>query len=95
MCPAAERVEIQADDNGVLAGRFAPTIRKPVATLPSGAQVSGMGNAVCVNDPITGQGSNNAPKAFMVVHDSIVARGNGAFDAAWMTATFERYWDYA
>ncbi|MNY63584.1 hypothetical protein D3C86_2005630 [compost metagenome] len=54
-----------------------------------------MGNAVCVNDPITGQGSNNAPKAFMVVHDSIVARGNGAFDAAWMTATFERYWDYA
>lgn len=30
----------------------------------------------------------------MVVHDSIVARGSGAFDAAWMTATFERYWDY-
>jgi len=82
MCPAAERVEIQADDNGVLAGGFAPTIRKPVATLPSGAQVSGMGNAVCVNDLITGQGSNNAPKTFMVVQDSIVARGNGASDAA-------------
>ena len=83
------------DDKGTLAGRFAPTIRKPVATLPSGATVFGMGDAVCVNDPITGQGSNNAAKAFKVVHDSIVARGDGAFDAAWMNATFERYWDYA
>ncbi|SEF22152.1 hypothetical protein SAMN03159371_00843 [Variovorax sp. NFACC28] len=70
----------------MLASRFALTVRKPVATLPSGAQVSGMGDAVCVNDPITGQGSNNALEVFKVVHDSIVARGN---------ATFERYWDYA
>jgi len=83
------------DDNGILAGRFAPTIRRPIGTLPSGRIVLGMGDAVCVNDPITGQGSNNATKAFKVVHDSIVARGADDFDAAWMNATFERFWDYA
>ena len=83
------------DDGGVLAGRFVPTVRRPVGTLPSGRQVFGMGDAVCVNDPITGQGSNNATKAFKVVHDAIVARGDAPFDAAWMTATFDRFWDYA
>jgi hypothetical protein len=83
------------DDNGTLAGRFAPTIRRPVGRLPSGRTVLGMGDAVCVNDPITGQGSNNATKAFKVVHDAVVGRGDGAFDEAWMNATFERFWDYA
>lgn len=83
------------DDNGILAGRFAPTIRKPVGRLPSGRIVLGMGDAVCVNDPITGQGSNNATKAFKVVYDSIVERGAGNFDAAWMNSTFERFWNYA
>ncbi len=83
------------DDNGILAGRFAPTIRKPIGTLPSGRTVLGMGDAVCVNDSITGQGSNNATKAFKVVHDSIVASETGEFDAAWMTTTFERFWDFA
>ncbi len=83
------------DDNGVLAGRFPPTIRKPVGVLPSGRQVMGLGDAVCVNDPITGQGSNNATKAFQVAYDSIVACGDGDFDAAWMSASFERFWTYA
>ena len=83
------------DEMGTLAGRFAPTIRRPVGRLPSGRYVMGMGDAVCVNDPITGQGSNNATKAFKVVHDSIVARGDGAFDEAWINGTFERFWDYA
>jgi hypothetical protein len=50
---------------------------------------------VVVNDPITGQGSNNATKCFKVVHDAIVAHGDRPFDAAWMQATFDRYWDYA
>ncbi|WIT11636.1 FAD-binding oxidoreductase [Paucibacter sediminis] len=83
------------DDMGILAGRFAPTIRRPVGRLPSGRIVMGLGDAVCVNDPITGQGSNNATKAFKVAHSSILARGDGAFDEAWMNASFERFWDYA
>lgn len=83
------------DANGILAGRFAPTVRHPVGRLPSGRIVLGMGDAVVVNDPITGQGSNNATKCFKAYHDAIVERADAPFDAAWMQATFERYWDYA
>ena len=83
------------DDNGILAGRFAPTIRHPVGTLPSGRKVLGLGDAVCLNDPITGQGSNNAAKAAAIYLDAILAHGDRPFDAAFMQATFERFWDYA
>jgi len=83
------------DDNGILAGRFPPTVRKPVATLPSGALVLGLGDAVCLNDPITGQGSNNAAKAARVYLNRILDHGDRPFDAAWMQGTFDAYWDYA
>lgn len=83
------------DDNGILTGRFAPTVRKPVAKLPSGKLVVGMGDAVVLNDPITGQGSNTASKAARVYLDSIIERGSKEFDAAWMQRTFDRFWDYA
>jgi len=93
----AERCEQVAltDEQGILAGRFAPTVRKPVMTLPSGRQVFGMADAVVVNDPITGQGSNNAAKCCKVYLDAIVAQGDRPFDAAWMEATFAAYWAYA
>lgn len=83
------------DDNGILAGRFPPTVRKPIATLPSGAKVLGLGDAVCLNDPITGQGSNNAAKAARVYLNRILDHGDKPFDAAWMQGTFDAYWDYA
>lgn len=83
------------DANGVLAGSFAPTIRKPVLRLPSGKRVLGLGDAVAVNDPITGQGSNNATKAFKVYFDAIVARGDQPYTEAWMNETFETFWRYA
>ena len=83
------------DDNGILAGRFPPTVRKPVATLPSGRKVLGLGDAVCLNDPITGQGSNNAAKAAAVYLSRILDREDRAFDAEWMQGTFDAYWDYA
>jgi len=83
------------DANGILAGAFAPTVRKPVGRLPSGKTVLGLADAVCLNDPITGQGSNNASKAARVYMDAIVAHGEKPFDEAFMQATFDRYWDYA
>lgn len=83
------------DDNGILAGAFAPTVRKPIARLPSGALALGLADAVCLNDPITGQGSNNASKAAKIYLDAILAHGDKPFDAAFMQATFERYWGYA
>lgn len=83
------------DAQGYLAGSFPPTVRKPVLTLPSGNIVFGMGDAVVVNDPITGQGSNNAAKCAQVYLDSILERGAEAFDRQWMQHTFESYWEYA
>ncbi|RDI75422.1 hypothetical protein Gocc_1220 [Gaiella occulta] len=83
------------DANGILAGRFAPTVRKPVGVLPSGRPVLGMADAVLLNDPITGQGSNNASKGAAVYLRRILERGDGPFDAPWMQETFEQLWAYA
>jgi hypothetical protein len=83
------------DDKGFLSGRFTPMVRKPVLTLPSGRKVFGMADALVVNDPITGQGSNNAAKCSKVYLDSIIARGTQDFGPDWMHDTFEQYWSYA
>ncbi len=83
------------DDNGILAGRFAPTVRDPVGVLPSGRKVLGLGDAVCLNDPITGQGSNNASKAAAIYLKRILGNGEKPFDEAFMRGTFDAYWDYA
>ena len=83
------------DGNGILAGRFPPTVRKPVGELPSGALVLGLADVVVLNDPITGQGSNNASKCAAVYLERILERGEKPFDREWMQGTFERYWDYA
>jgi hypothetical protein len=83
------------DANGILAGSFAPTVRKPVMTLPSGNLVFGLGDAVLLNDPITGQGSGNATKAAKIYLNAIVAHGTQAYTRDWMEQTFERFWDYA
>ena len=88
------KVEL-TDANGILAGSFAPTVRKPIGRLPSGKIVLGLADAVVLNDPITGQGSNNASKAAKVYLDAIIAHGDRPFDAAFMQATFDRYWAYA
>jgi Styrene monooxygenase A putative substrate binding domain len=90
----AQHVEL-TDANGVLAGRFAPTVRKAVGELPSGAVVLGLADAVVLNDPITGQGSNNASKAAASYLASIRARPEGPFDRQWMQDTFDTYWEYA
>jgi hypothetical protein len=83
------------DDNGVLAGRFPPTVRHPIGTLPSGAPVLGLADVVVLNDPVTGQGSNNASKCAASYLASILDREDRPFDAEFMQQTFDRYWDYA
>jgi hypothetical protein len=83
------------DENGILAGRFAPTVRKPVCKLPSGRFALGMADVVTTNDPITGQGSNTASKAAAIYLKRIVEHGNRPFEAQWMQKTFDQFWDYA
>ncbi|MDQ1128731.1 styrene monooxygenase/indole monooxygenase family protein [Microbacterium sp. SORGH_AS_0888] len=83
------------DELGVLQGRFAPTVRKPLVTLPSGRTVLGMADVVVLNDPITGQGSNNASRCAQSYLSSIVEQGDGEYDDAWKEQVFERYWTVA
>ncbi|WP_340620260.1 styrene monooxygenase/indole monooxygenase family protein [Xenorhabdus siamensis] len=89
-----EQIEL-TDENGILAGCFAPVVRKPILTLPSGRQVFGLGDAVVTNDPLTGQGSNNATKACKVYYEAILTRGDKPFTAEWMNDTFEQSWKYS
>ncbi|GGR67645.1 alanine-phosphoribitol ligase [Streptomyces aureoverticillatus] len=87
----ATKVEL-TDAGGTLAGRYAPTVRKPVGRLPGGGLVLGVGDVVVANDPITGQGSNSASKCAASYLSSIVGHGDRPFDEAWMQAAFDRYW---
>jgi 2-polyprenyl-6-methoxyphenol hydroxylase-like FAD-dependent oxidoreductase len=81
------------DDNGILAGRFPPTVRKPVAELPSGRLVLGLADAIMLNDPITGQGSNNAAKMAAAYHDAIRSHADGPYDRVFMERAFEDFWE--
>ena len=81
-----------ADGNGILSGRLVPIVRHPVAHLPSGAPLLGMADAVVLNDPITGQGSNNAAKCAEIYLTSILEQGDEPFTELWMQRTFDRYW---
>ena len=80
------------DPNGVLVGRLAPGVRKPVGTLPSGRKVLGMGDAVVLNDPITGQGSNNAAKCAALYLEYILEQGARPAGQSWMEQAFDSYW---
>lgn len=83
------------DDMGIVTGRFAPTVRKPVCKLPSGKPILGMADVVVLNDPITGQGSNTACKAAGIYMNRILEQGDKPFDTVWMQQTFDTFWNYA
>lgn len=87
----ARDVEL-TDANGILTGRIVPTVRQPVAHLRSGAPVLGMADVVVLNDPITGQGANNAAKCAEIYLASIREQEELPFHEEWMQRTFDRYW---
>jgi hypothetical protein len=80
------------DDKATLAGGYTPVVRRPVGALPAGGRVLGMADVVVANDPITGQGSNNASRCAAAYLRAILDRGDQPFDEEWMRATFETYW---
>ncbi|SEJ50683.1 NADH-FMN oxidoreductase RutF, flavin reductase (DIM6/NTAB) family [Arthrobacter sp. yr096] len=80
------------DSGATLLGRITPTVRSAVGELDNGKLVFGLGDAVVLNDPLTGQGSNNATLAAKYYLDSIVRRGQQPFDRAWMERTFDEFW---
>ena len=82
-----------ADERGWLKGGVTPTVRAATATLPSGRVVTGVGDTIVSLDPIAGQGANSGTRMARNLVAAVNARGDGAFDAAWMTSTFEAYWE--
>lgn len=83
------------DARGTLYGGYPPIVRRPVGELPSGNPVFGMADVVVANDPITGQGSNNAAKCAEKYFQGILDRGDEPFDREWMQRTFDSYWEHA
>jgi 2-polyprenyl-6-methoxyphenol hydroxylase-like FAD-dependent oxidoreductase len=81
------------DDNSWIVGTFTPEVRHVVGTLPSGRTVMALGDTAHSLDPIGGQGANNGSNMSKVFVDAIVERGDGPFDADWMRATFDRFWE--
>ncbi len=80
------------DAGATLAGRYAPVVRNPIGELPSGGLVLGVADVVVANDPITGQGSNNAAKCAAVYLEAILEQGDKPFDRDFMQSAFDRYW---
>ncbi|MGA5820266.1 styrene monooxygenase/indole monooxygenase family protein [Kitasatospora sp. NPDC094028] len=83
------------DAGATLAGRFTPTVRRPVGELPGGGVVLGVADAVVGNDPIAGQGANNAAKCAAGYLEAILAHGDKPFDRDFMQAAFDRFWHSA
>ncbi|MEV0677919.1 styrene monooxygenase/indole monooxygenase family protein [Actinosynnema sp. NPDC050436] len=73
-----------------LKGAVVPAVREPVAVLPSGRHVLGLGDAVVLNDPIAAQGANNATRMARFFASRL-----GDYDgtAAWLRARFEEFWE--
>ncbi len=83
------------DSRSALSGSYAPVVRHPVGELSATSHVLGMADVVVANDPIAGQGSNNAARCAATYLDSILKRGGRPFDREWMQQTFDAYWEYA
>jgi hypothetical protein len=83
------------DARASLIGAFPSTVRNPIAEVAPGSYVLGIGDVVVVNDPLTGQGANNAAHASGIYLKAILERGNEPFTPQWMQQTFDTFWAHA
>jgi hypothetical protein len=83
-----------AGDNAVLRGGLTPEVREPVGHTPGGQPVAGIGDAVIINDPIAGQGANNATRWAYDLVERLDATA-GPLDEAWMRSAFDSAWEDA
>ena len=84
-----------ADEKSFLRGQYTPIVRYPVCEISDNRFVLAMGDAVVLNDPIAGQGANNASQCAQIYMDSILNNTGRVFDAQWMITTFNKFWNYA
>jgi 2-polyprenyl-6-methoxyphenol hydroxylase-like FAD-dependent oxidoreductase len=83
------------DARASLVGAFPMTVRRPYAEVAPGRHVIGIGDVVVVNDPISGQGANNAAHAAGMYLSAILDHGDAPFTPEWMQRTFDAYWAHA
>jgi flavin-dependent dehydrogenase len=88
---AAEPTDARAS----LVGAFPGTVRRPYAEVAPGSYVFGIGDVVVVNDPISGQGANNAAISASLYYNAILDRGEAPFTPQWMQETFDSFWAHA
>jgi Styrene monooxygenase A putative substrate binding domain len=84
-----------ADARASLVGAFPMTIRHPCVEVAPGSYAFGIGDVVVVNDPISGQGANNAAHAAGIYLSAILERGSAPFTPSWMQQTFDTFWAQA
>jgi hypothetical protein len=83
------------DARASLVGAFPGTVRRPYAEVAPDSYVFGIGDVVVVNDPISGQGANNAAHSAGIYYKAIMERGDAPFTAQWMQQTFDTFWAHA
>jgi hypothetical protein len=83
------------DARASLVGAFPSTVRRPYAEVAPGSHVFGIADVVVVNDPISGQGANNAAHAAGIYLRAILEHGYAPFTPQWMQETFDAFWAHA
>jgi hypothetical protein len=83
------------DARASLIGAFPGTVRRPCAKVAPDTYVFGIGDVVVVNDPISGQGANNAAHASGMYLKAILDRGDAPFTPQWMQQTVDTFWAHA
>ncbi|MGM1064278.1 styrene monooxygenase/indole monooxygenase family protein [Saccharothrix sp. Mg75] len=73
-------------------GEVVPVVRRPVGVLPSGRHVLGLGDAVVLNDPLAGQGANNATRMARFFAGELTAF-DGPYAASWLADRFDEWWE--
>src|SRR5262249_48945393 len=81
-----------ADANSWLTGNITPTVRDPVAAMPSGGRIIPLGDAYIAYDPLGAQGANIGNRLAKTLVEAIVARKDGAFDGDWVRETYEPFY---
>ncbi|RNL86085.1 styrene monooxygenase/indole monooxygenase family protein [Halostreptopolyspora alba] len=84
-----------ADPRAVAVDYSQPVVRHPVATLPSGGKVMGLGDTVLVTQPNMAQEVNNAYKSAEITLTNILEHGDRPFDEEFMLRCFDQFWCYA
>ncbi|NMO01703.1 cadherin repeat domain-containing protein [Gordonia sp. TBRC 11910] len=88
-----ERMEVLTSDrHSWLKGRVLPIVREAVGHTPGGRAVMSLGDTSIAFDPIGAQGAQSGIKQAGFYVDAI-ADHDGPFDAAWMAATFDGYYE--